>query len=90
MFPPHFCYHIFVPSWFRYVSGDVFLKTHIQDRRINVSEILPLRTIKVNKCKFTLEIGPLNGSHAFNTRAGCIDATTVKSARLRLFSILSD
>ena len=90
MFPPHFCYHICVPSWFRYVSGDVFLKTHIQDRTMNVSEILPLRTIKVNKGKFTLEIGPLNGSHAFNTRARCIDATTVKCARLRLFSILSD
>ena len=35
--------------------------THVQDRMINVSEILPLRTIKVNKGKFTLEIGPLNG-----------------------------
>ena len=90
MFPPHFCYHISVPSWFRYVSGDLFLKTHVQDRTINVSEILPLRTIKVNKSKFTLEIGPLNGSHAFNTCARCIDATTVKCAKLRLFSILSD
>ena len=47
---------------------------------INVSEILALRTIKVNKGKFTLEIGPLNGqAHALNTRARCIDATTVKS-----------
>ena len=90
MFPPHFCYHISVPSWFRYVSGDLFLKTHVQDRTINVSEILPLRTIKVNKSKFTLETGPLNGSHAFNTRARCIDATTVKCAKLWLFSILSD
>ena len=25
MFPPHFCYHISVLCWFRYVSGDVFL-----------------------------------------------------------------
>ena len=59
---------------------------------MNVSEILSLqlRTTKVNKGKFTLEIGPLNGSHAFNTRPLCIDATTVKCARLRLFSILSD
>ena len=57
---------------------------------INVSEILPLRTIKVNKGKFTLEIGPLNGSHALNTRARCIDEKTLKYARLPLFSILSD
>ena len=59
---------------------------------MNVSEILSLQlsTIKVNKSKFALEIGPLNGSHAFNTRARCIDATTVKCTRLRLFSILSD
>ena len=59
---------------------------------MNVSEILSLqlRTTKVNKGKFTLEIGPLNGSHAFNTRALYIDATTMKCARLRLFSILSD
>ena len=64
--------------------------THVQNRRINVSETFPLRTIKVNKGKFTLEIGPLNGSHALNTRARCIDATTVKCARLPLFSILSD
>ena len=87
MFPPHFCYHISVLSCFRYVSG--FL-THVQNRRINVSETFPLRTIKVNKGKFTLEIGPLNGSHALNTRARCIDAATVKCARLPLFSILSD
>ena len=45
------------------------LKTHVQDRTINVSEIFSLRTIKVNNGKFTLEILPLNGSHAFNTRA---------------------
>ena len=57
---------------------------------INVSEILPLRKIKVNKGKFTLEIGPLNGSHALNPRARCIGATSVKCARLPLFSILSD
>ena len=25
MFPPHFCYHISVLCWFRYVSGDVLL-----------------------------------------------------------------
>ena len=41
---------------------------------INVSEILPLRTSKVNKGKFTLEIGPLNGSHALNPRERCIVA----------------
>ena len=64
--------------------------TDVQDRMINVSEILALRTIKVNKGKFTLEIGPLNGSHALNTRARCTDATTAKCARLPLFSILSD
>ena len=67
---------------------------HVQDRMINVSEILALRTIKVNKGKFTLEIGPLNGqAHALNTRARCTiihDTTTVKCARLPLFSILSD
>ena len=58
---------------------------------INVSEILPLRTIKVNKGKFTLEVGLLNGqAHALNTHERCIDATTVKCARLPLFSILSD
>ena len=33
------------------------LKTHVQHGTINVSEILPLRTIKVDKSKFTLEIG---------------------------------
>ena len=56
-----------------------FFKTHVQDRMINVLEILPLRTIKVNKGTFTLEIGPLNGqAHALNTRARCIDATTVR------------
>ena len=66
-------------------SGDVFFQTHVQDRMIYVSEILPLRTIKVNKGKFTLDIGPLNGSHALNTSARCIDATTVKcgSSRFR-------
>ena len=72
MFPPHFCYHISVLSRFRYVSGDVFFLffffTHVQDRMINVSETLPLRTIKVNKSKFTLEIGLLNGSQALLAR----------------------
>ena len=57
---------------------------------INVSEILPLGTIKVNKGKFTFEIGPLNGSHALNTNVRCINATTVKCERFPLFSILSD
>ena len=90
MFPPHFFYHISVLSCSRYVSGDVYFLTHVQDHMINVSEILPLRTIKVNKGKFTLEIGPSNGSHTLNIRARCIDATTVKCARLQLFSILSD
>jgi len=70
MFAPHFCYHISVLSCFRYVSGDVFFLflTHVQDRKINVSETLPLRTIKVNKGKFALEIKPLNGSHALLAR----------------------
>ena len=63
--PPHFCYHISVLSCLRYVSG--FL-THVQKRRINVSETFPLRTIKVNKGKFTLEIGPLNGSNPLLAR----------------------
>ena len=58
---------------------------------INVSEILPFGTIQVNKGKFTREIGLLNGqAHALNTRERCIDATTVKCARLPLFLILSD
>ena len=64
-----------------------FFLTHVQDRMINVSEILPLLTIKVIKGKFTLEIGQLNGSHAFNTRTRSIDARTVKCAMLPLFSI---
>ena len=68
--------------------------THVQDLTINVSEILALRTINVNKGKFTLEIGPLKGqTHALNTRTHCTiihDTTTVKCARLPLFSILSD
>ena len=42
-----------------------FFLTHVQYRMINVSATFPLRTIKVNKGKFTLKIGPLNGSHAF-------------------------
>ena len=46
-----------------------FFLNDVQDRLIHVSEILPLRTIQVNKGKFTLEIGPLNGSHALNTHA---------------------
>ena len=93
LFPPHFCYHIFVLSCFRYISGDVFFVfffflTHVQDRMINVSETLPLRTIKVNKGKFTLEIGPLDGSQiSCITRACCIDAKTVKCAS---FSIAFD
>ena len=71
-----------------------FPVTHVQDLTINVSEILALRTINVNKGKFTLEIGPLKGqTHALNTRAHCTiihDTTTVKGARLPLFWILSD
>jgi len=55
---------------------------------INVSETLPLRTIKVNKGKFTLEIGPLTVLSI--TCARCIDAKTVKCARLPLLSILND
>ena len=49
-FPSDFCHHISVLPCFRYVCGDVFL----QDRMINVSEILPLRPIKVNNGKFYL------------------------------------
>ena len=41
--------------------------------------------VKVNKGKFTPEIGPLNGS-----RACYIDAKTVKCASLPLLSIVSD
>ena len=41
------------------------MNKNVQYRMINVSETLPLRTIKVNKGEFTLEIGPLNGSYAF-------------------------
>ena len=52
------------------------------------SETFPLHTINVNKGKFTLEIRSLNGSHALLAR--CIDAKTVKCARLPLLSILSD
>ena len=39
------------------VTNFFLFLTHVQDRMINVSENLPLRTIKVNKGKFTLEIG---------------------------------
>ena len=56
-FPSHFCHHISVLPCFRYVCGDVFFSfflTHVQDRMINVSEILPLRPIKVNNGKFYL------------------------------------
>ena len=45
-----------------------FFLTHVQDRRIDVSETFPLHTINVNKGKFTLEIGSLNGSHALLAR----------------------
>ena len=64
------------PSCFRYISFITFpfflisvtfpvtyffpFLTHVRDRLINVSEVLPLRTIKVNEGKFSLEIGPLN------------------------------
>ena len=55
---------------------------------INVSEILPLQTIKVNKGKFTFEIAPLLGSllHALVA----LHVKTVRCARLPLLSILSD
>ena len=39
------------------VTNFILFLTHVQDRMINVSENFPLRTIKVNKGKFTLEIG---------------------------------
>ena len=64
-----------------------FFLTHVQDRRINVSETFPLHTINVNKGKFTLEIGPLNGSHALLARVALMQ---LKCARLPLLSILSD
>ena len=76
---------------FRYVSESetndhvsaTFLLSHFRSflfpLRFRNGEILALRTIKVNKGTFTLEIGPLNGqAHALNTRARCIDATTVR------------
>ena len=68
MFPPHFCYRISVLSCFRYVSGDVFFSSFFNPCSISHDQCFrnfALRTIKVNKGKFTLEIRPLNGSHAF-------------------------
>ena len=54
-------------------------RSFLSPLRFRNGEILPLRTIKVNKGTFTLEIGPLNGqAHTLNTRARCIDATTVR------------
>ena len=55
----HFPSSLF-PLRFRWRISFLFL-SHVQDRMINVSEILPLRTIEVNNGKilFTLEIGLL-------------------------------
>ena len=56
-FPSHFCYHISVLPCFRYASVSVFFSfflTHVHDRMITVSEILPLRPTKVNNGKFYL------------------------------------
>ena len=50
-FPSHFCHHISVLPCFRFF---LFFLTHVKDRMINVSEILPLRPIKVNNGKFYL------------------------------------
>ena len=88
MFPLHFYYHISVLSCFRYVPVTYFFLFFCSRDQCNVSEILPLRTIKVNKGKFTLEIAPLLGSllHALVT----LHVKTVRSARLPLLSILSD
>ena len=54
---------------------------------INVCETLPLRAIKVDKGKFTLEIIK---RFSCITRARCVDTKTVKCARLPFLSILSD
>ena len=51
------------------------------DCEINVSEILPSRTIKVNKSKFTFEIAP---------SLALVTLQTVRCARLPLLSIVSD
>ena len=56
------------------------------DCEINVSEILPSRTIKVNKSKFTFEIAPLLGSLLL----ALVTLQTVRCARLPLLSIVSD
>ena len=85
MFPPYFCYHISVLSCFRYVSGHLFFPFSF-DCEINVSEILPLRTIEVNKGKFTFEIAPLLGSLLL----ALVTLQTVRCARLPLLSIVSD
>ena len=56
------------------------------DCEITVSEILPLRTIKLNKGKFTFEIAPLLGSLLL----AIVTLQTVRCARLPLLSIVSD
>ena len=56
---------------------------------INVSENLPLRTIKV-KIKVNLLLRSGYKRFSCITRARCIDAKTVKCARLALLSILND
>ena len=56
------------------------------DCEINVSEILPLRTIKVNKGKFAFEIAPLLGSLLL----ALVTLQTVRCARLPLLSIVSN
>ena len=55
---------------------------------INVSEILPLRTIKANIGKFTFKIAPLLGSLLLERVT--LHVKTVRCARLPLLSILSD
>ena len=81
MFPPHFFYHISLLSCFRYVFFSFSF-----DCEINISEILPLRTIKVNKGKFTFEIAPLLGSLLLAR----VTLQTVRCVRLPLLSIVSD
>ena len=73
------------PLRFWYFSG---IFSFSFDRVIIVSEILPLRTIKVNKGKFTFKIAPLLGSLLLTIVT--LHVTTVRCARLPFLSILSD
>ena len=60
---------------------------------IIVSEILPLRIMKVNKGKFTFDIAPLLGFlflAIVTLQSLHVIVTTLRCARLPLLSILSD